>query len=263
MTDKMAMAGRIPMRSSPSIIGRDRDLTTLAELLSHPEVRLLTLTGPGGVGKTRLALQAAIAYRATEGIEAFFVPLAPISDPDLVLSSIARELGVRKSGRRPLVDHLLHFLRDQPLLLLLDNFEQVVEAAGQLTRLIEECPELLLLVTSRERLRLSHEHEFSVPPLGVSNRLRRSEPTQALLKLPAVHLFVERVRSFRPNWNPLFAIASAVVTDTVGILCHASVVAREYRIPAVVGTREATTVFRNGELVEVDGQTGRVHAVAG
>jgi predicted ATPase len=147
----------LPVTATP-FLGRVRELAEVTQLLAEEELRLLTLTGPGGTGKTRLALQAAAesgdAYR--DGV--FWVPLAPLRDPSLVLSTVSKVFAAR--------DELTRSLRDKELLLLLDNFEHVVEAAPQLSALLGECPSLSLLVTSRERLQLAAEHEYQVPPLA-------------------------------------------------------------------------------------------------
>jgi len=152
----------LPVTATP-FLGRVRELAEVTQLLAEEELRLLTLTGPGGTGKTRLALQAAAesgdAYR--DGV--FWVPLAPVRDPSLVLPTVCKMLSAR--------DELARSLRDKELLLLLDNFEHVVEAAPQLSTLLGECPSVSLLVTSRERLQLAAEHEYQVPPLAPSEGL--------------------------------------------------------------------------------------------
>jgi predicted ATPase len=161
----------LPVTATP-FLGRIRELAEVTQLLAEEEVRLLTLTGPGGTGKTRLALQAAAesvdAYR--DGV--FWVPLAPVRDPSLVLSTVSQTLSAK--------DDLARSLRDRELLLLLDNFEHVVEAAPQLSTLLAECPRVSLLVTSRERLQLAAEHEYQVPPLA---------------PLEGVELFAQRARA--------------------------------------------------------------------
>src|SRR5207244_241349 len=146
-----------------SFIGRERELAQIQGLLATS--RLLTLTGPGGIGKTRLAVEAAAAAldRFEHGV--CFVTLASISDPLLVASTIGQTLGVRVAGSGPPLESLKSFLRDRQLLLVIDNFEQVLGAAVEIGELLAACPRLQVLVTSRAALRLSAERELLVPPL--------------------------------------------------------------------------------------------------
>jgi predicted ATPase len=161
---------------------------------------LLRLTGPGGVGKTRLALQVAedLAAEFADGVR--FVALAPIWDPALVDSTIAKALGVKEAGQRPLLELLKAYLGDKHLLLLLDNFEQVTEAAPALTELLQSCPDLKVLVSSREVLYLSGEYEYPVPPLELPDPNRLPSP-EALSRYEAVELLVERAQAVKPNFR--------------------------------------------------------------
>ena|SRR5690348_6899753 len=156
----------VPVQPTP-FIGREKEVAAVVYMLCREDVRLLTLTGPGGTGKTRLGLQVVkvLSDRFSDGV--YFVDLAPISDPKLVLSTITETLELRETGERSLPDLLKGYLRDKQLLLLLDNFEQVVQAATDMAELLSACPKLKILVTSRRALHLRAEQEFAVPPLSL------------------------------------------------------------------------------------------------
>ena len=180
-------------------IGREREVAAVADLLRQHDVRLVALTGPGGVGKTRLALRVAEAIGEDFADGVAFVPLASVRGPDLVLPAIARVLGVREPADRPLAANLAAALRDRVLLLVLDNFEHLVGAANELADLLASCPRLTILVTSRASLRLSGEHRFPTPPLALPD----AGETPALDRLPAfeaIALFLERARQVRPGF---------------------------------------------------------------
>src|SRR5437588_174227 len=192
-----------------SLIGREQQLAAACALVSRPEVRLLTLLGPGGVGTTRLGLPI-----ATELVGAFvdgicFVPLAPISNPDLVVPTIARTFGLGETGERSLLELLKAYLREQQLLLLLDNFEQVVAAAPVVTELLLSCPDLKMMVTSRTALRVRGEREFPVPPLALPDPKHLSD-IEALSQYAAVALFVERAVALKPDFQLTGANAHAI-----------------------------------------------------
>src|SRR5690348_10722270 len=156
----------LPIQPTP-FIGREQEVAAVAQQLRREEVRLLTLTGPGGIGKTRLALQVAtqLSEHFPDGVS--FVNLAPLRDPGLVVPTIAQALGIREVAGQPLLGRLKEHLQQKQVLLLLDNFEQVVSAAVQVADLLATCPQLKVLVTSRERLHVRTEHEFAVPPLAL------------------------------------------------------------------------------------------------
>jgi predicted ATPase len=172
-------------------------------------VRLLTLTGAGGVGKTRLAI--AVAGDVVDHFEdgAYFVDLAPIVDPALVPSAIAGVLEVGETAGKPLVESLVAHLRGRSALLVLDNFEQVAAATPLVAGLLATCPALKVLVTSRAALRLSGEHEYPVPPLELPDPKRLPDP-EALARYEAVTLFIQRARAARPDFEVTNASAPAV-----------------------------------------------------
>src|SRR6266581_1163936 len=154
----------LPVQPTP-LIGRAKEVALVQNLLRREEVRLLTLTGPGGIGKTRLGLQVAVELsdRFADGV--FFVNLAPISDSTFVVPAIAQTLDLKETGEQPLHDLLQASLQGRQLLLLLDNFEQVLGAASHVADLLAACPRLKVLVTSRFVLHVRGEQEFAVPPL--------------------------------------------------------------------------------------------------
>ena len=196
------MSNILPALLSP-LLGRERETATLHKLLRRVDVRLVTITGPGGVGKTSMALQVGHEFTKAFREGVFFISLAPISDSTLIIPTIAQALGVAESPNRLLLDSLKDFLRKKQMLLLLDNFEQIVSAAPLLTELLNTCAELRMLVTSREALRLRGEHEFPLAPLELDDHAIRSDDRSAntLMQSPAIALFIQRVQAVQPDFH--------------------------------------------------------------
>jgi predicted ATPase/class 3 adenylate cyclase len=190
-----------------SFIGRSKEKDEVEQMIAKE--RLLTLTGPSGSGKTRLALQVAadmIDY-FKDGV--FFVALAPITEPGLVASTIAQSLGIIESSGRSIMDSLSDHLHNKSLLLLLDNFEQVISAAPLVAELLVAGSQLKILITSREGLRISGEREYPVPPLSLPN-LKQLPPLESLSQYAAVELFIQRAKAVKPGFRITKDTAPAV-----------------------------------------------------
>jgi predicted ATPase/class 3 adenylate cyclase len=197
-----------------SFLGREAVVQDIANLLQRSDVRLLTLTGPGGTGKTRLALHVVAEHLDDFADGVFFVPLASLTDPGLVPSAIAEALGIREEGSQPLEERLRDSLSSKALLLILDNFEHLSEAAPLVADLLTSAPNLKILITSRVPLRLRAEQEYPVPSLGLPRRrppLTADEATQ----YEALRLFVARAQAITPSFNVDNETAPAVAE-----ICH-------------------------------------------
>ncbi|HEU5100840.1 MAG TPA: tetratricopeptide repeat protein [Roseiflexaceae bacterium] len=221
-------ARRTNLLAQPTaLIGRERELAQVTGLLSRPDVRLVTLIGPGGTGKTRLGMQAAAELLDSFADGVFFVDLAPISDPELVVTTIAQTLGVTATSARP-ADQLKAALRHQRLLLLLDNYEQLLVAAPLVAELLAAAAGLKVLVTSRAALHLSGEHEYAVPPLALppltddrpfdaaqgrrptTDDRRAHDQADTIGQYAAVQLFIQRAQAAKADFVVTNATAPAV-----------------------------------------------------
>ncbi|MGA7687148.1 MAG: protein kinase [Terriglobales bacterium] len=204
--DRLAEASTHPADSRPNnlpvqrtaFIGREHEATALRQLLRRADVQLVTLTGPGGIGKTRLALQVAAETAAEFPAGVCFVPLSAVTDHNLIGSTIAQALGVREIGNQSPLENLKEYVcgLHQPMLLLLDNFEHLVSAAPVIAQLLTTGPKLKIAVTSQAPLHVYGEHEFPVPPLVLPD-LKSIPPLEELTGLPAVALFVERAQAVK------------------------------------------------------------------
>ena len=206
--EALSLAGAVRFAPLPTplsrFIGREPDIVAVTAQLRQPDLRLLTLIGPGGVGKTRLAIAAVKDLAASVA----FVELAPVTDPALVLPTVAQALGVRHAGSGHLLDTLAATLRDRELLLVLDNLEQVVAAAPEIARLLAACPNLTVLATSRVPLHVSGEQRYPVAPLTLPSQ---TDPPERLADAEAVQLFADRARAVDPAFTLSMDNTAAVV----------------------------------------------------
>ena len=193
------LRGNLPIQLT-SLVGLEPATATATALLRRAEVRLLSLIGTGGVGKTRLAIEVAreLLEDFTDGI--YFVALTPLPNPNLVLPTIAHTLSLKESGSEPVIDRLHQYLRHKHLLLVLDNFEHLMPAAPVVGELLTTCPKLKLLVTSREVLHLRAEQQFSVPPLELPDR-KHVANVESLVQYPALDLFIQRARTVKHDFQ--------------------------------------------------------------
>jgi predicted ATPase/class 3 adenylate cyclase len=202
------LRNNLPLQATP-LIGREREVGEVCERLREEEIRLLTLTGPGGTGKTRLALQAAADVLEDFEDGVFFVPLAATTDPDLFYTEIAGALGLRESGDVPLEDLLKEYVGHRKLLLLLDNFEQILSAVPLVGELLSAAPRLKVLATSRIPLGIYGEHDYAVTPLSVPDP-KHLPDLGALSQYEAVRLFIERASAAKRDFEITSENAPAV-----------------------------------------------------
>jgi predicted ATPase/class 3 adenylate cyclase len=208
-----ARPNNLPVQPNP-LIGREKEVREVAAMFRRSDVRLLTLTGPGGTGKTRLGLQVAADMVDEFNDGAMFVNLAPIIDAGLVVSTIVQVLGVQEVGGTPLIETLKANLKEKEMLLVLDNFEQVTEAAPHVANLLSASPRLKVLITSRELLQVRGEHNYSVPSLDLPDR-NQLPPLERLTQYEAVRLFIERATAVKPDFTVTNDNAPAVAE-----ICH-------------------------------------------
>ncbi len=184
-------------------VGREKEAAAARELLQRPDVRLVTVTGPGGIGKTRLAVEVASGLVESFPGGVHFVALSPLGDPGSIASLVVQTLGIRETGGQPPLELLKQNLQDSlpaPMLLVLDNFEHLVEAAPTVAELLVMAPNLKIMVTSRAALHVYGEHEFPVPPLELPDS-QALPPLEQLLQYPAIALFVQRATAVKPDFE--------------------------------------------------------------
>lgn len=203
----------LPAPPTP-LIGRNAEVVELSRRLLREDTRLITMLGPPGVGKTHLSLHVAREVRPRFDDGVFFVPLAAITDADLLAPSIARTLGLKESGHRSPSNHLCDYLRYKLMLLVLDNFEQIVTASPLVADLLSSCQLLKILVTSRMPLRVRAERQYPVQPLATPE-LAELPPLVELTRYPAIALFADRVQAVDPDFSITKENAPAIAT-----ICH-------------------------------------------
>jgi predicted ATPase/serine/threonine protein kinase len=240
------MTANLPVQRT-GFVGREKEIAAVKELLLRQDVRLVTITGPGGIGKTRLAVQVASGLVERFPGGTYFVPLSALSDPGLIASTIVQTLGIREAGGQSALEILKRNLQDSsraPILLLLDNFEHLVQAAPTVSGLLASCPNLRIMVTSRAALHVYGEHEFPVPPLALPDS--RSKPSvETLSRCPAVALFVQRAIAAKPDFglNPENATVVAEICARLdGLPLAIELAAARVKVlsPALMQTRLAS-----------------------
>ena len=257
-----ASATNIPVQQT-GFVGREKEVAGASEMLLRADVRLVTVTGPGGIGKTRLAVEVAnrLAGEFPGGI--YYVPLSALRDPGLIASVIVQTMGIREAGGQSALEILKKNLQDASrgaVLFVLDNFEHLLEAASTVAELLASGPNLKVLVTSRAALHVYGEHEFPVPPLGLPDA-RTKTPLEALGQFPAVALFVQRAMAAKPDFELSTENASAVTeicTRLDGLPLAIELAAARVKVlsPSSMRTRLAS------RLAALDGRSARSAAAA-
>jgi predicted ATPase/DNA-binding XRE family transcriptional regulator len=209
-TKQSPFGARLPDALNP-FVGREQEVAAIRVRLQEPDARLLTLTGPGGIGKTRLALRVAAELESAFADGVSFVALESLADAALVLPAITAALGIPGSPSKPPEHSLAEALRARNMLLVLDNFEQVIAAAIGIEHLLAACPSLTILVTSRVPLRLAREHEYAVPPLTLPDPAIQTTPAD-ILACDAVALLVQCAHAVLPGFTLTNTNAGAVAT---------------------------------------------------
>ena len=231
--DQFTKAESINLPSIRSrLIGREQELREIIKLLQRPDLGLITLTGAGGSGKTRLGLDAAREMVTTFQQRVYFVSLATVHDPDFVATAIIKTLGLQESGQQTPLDRLKDYLQSKTLLLVLDNFEQILAAAPQVADLLAYCPGLKILVTSRAALQIRDEYEYPVLPLSLPD-LNQQTSSDQLSQYAAIILFVERAAAIRSNFtfnNDNAAILAAICIRLDGLPLAIELAAARLRI---------------------------------
>ena|GEM_PF-781348 len=197
-------ASRLPIYLTP-LLGRDKEVTELIHLLSRSDVRLVTLMGPPGVGKTRLAAHVAAQVAGLFAHGPLFVDMTPVTDPGEFLPTLAQAMGVVDTSDAPITRNIITSLRQRNMLLIIDNFEQIIQAASSVPNLLMGAPDIKILVTSRESLHVSSEHEFFIQPFSLSEQIGSTTfaetKLESLTHIPAVQLFLQRSQAVQPGFQ--------------------------------------------------------------